>query len=402
MKRHHYILLLLLVATTAGAQVNLRPGYIITNLNDTVQGQIDFRVAERNATVCDFYPAGSTQKESYTPGDIYAYRFSDDGKFYVTRKVVINDDSKTLFLEYLIKGIINLYYYRDNIDHFFFENEEGQMIEATDDTQQFTAQSGQMSLRSSKQYVGVMTWMFQDSKKVTNQIPKLSFTKDNLSKITKEYHYETCKTGEQCIEFENKTDKHFLQFGFTVAAGIRMHELNSIGMDFYWNIPQIKLSSQSPVITLGTNISIPRMGSAFSFQIEADFSKFNGERHLKRNEYTKACLQLNTLITDIRAGVRMKLFDAKVYPILTGGLSYSRIWKAEGTWTTLTTQSQTTTETAKEINTRILQNYPGFYVGAGLVVGLKKHSLQIQGLYQYRKQVKDKLTSFGGSVGFTY
>ncbi len=393
-------LLFLLSATTIYAQINLRPGYIITNLNDTVQGQIDFRTDERNTTVCDFYPAGSSQKESYKPGDIYAYRFTDDGKFYVTRKVTIDDSPQTVFLEYLIKGVVSLYYYRGETDRFFFENEEGQMVEAIENIQKIDTQSGHDVIRTNKQYVGVMTWMFQNSDKVKKQLPKVDLTKSDLIKITKEYHYETCETGEQCIEFENKRDRRYVKFAFNVAAGIRVHRLDVDGYIYNsWEMTPILQKASSPVITIGTNISVPRLGPTFSLQIEADLSKVDGESRYKLNSNGYPHITFSSLITDLRIGGRVKLFEGKVYPFIEGGLTYSRIWNTDGT---IIPYSKNAPEGIREVRLNITKGYFGVYATAGLVIELKKHSFILQGLFQYRTQMEDKLNTYGGSVGFTF
>ncbi|WP_455586775.1 hypothetical protein [Bacteroides sp.] len=42
---------------------------------------IDFRTAEQNAQVCSFRADTSRLVQRYVPGDISAYRFTDDGKF---------------------------------------------------------------------------------------------------------------------------------------------------------------------------------------------------------------------------------------------------------------------------------------------------------------------------------
>ncbi len=390
--------LLLLSATTAVAQINLRHGYIITNLNDTIQGQIDFRTDERNSTVCDFYSAGSDQKESYKPGDIYAYRFTDDGKFYVSRKVTIYDKPQTLFLEYLIKGVVSLYYYKDDADHFFFENEEGRMVEATKDVQEIITRSSHTNIRTGKQYVGVMTWMFQDSEKVKKQIPKLDLTKSDLIKITKEYHYETCETGEQCIEFENKPDKHFLEFAFTAATGVRMHSLYSKYMYRNWKMSRLNSNFPSPVLTLGTNISVPRMGPATSVQLEVDFSQINGENDYPGGETGYPHIRLKTLLTDVRIGVRRRLSENKTCPFIEGGFNYSHIWNDEGTLVSLINGPA---ESTKDIQINTNEHLIGIYAAAGVVIGMKKHSLIIQGLFQFRVIMQDNLATAGLSVGLT-
>lgn len=56
MKNAFFLILVLLLSpiTILYAQENFRPGYVITNENDTIYGIINFRTAEQNARVCSF------------------------------------------------------------------------------------------------------------------------------------------------------------------------------------------------------------------------------------------------------------------------------------------------------------------------------------------------------------
>jgi hypothetical protein len=110
MKRIVFTLFLLFTSslTVLWAQVNPKPGYIITLGGDTLRGTIDYRTDGRNARVCLFCREGDTEFGRYSPADISGYRLTDNGAFYVSRRVPIDGEEKTLFLEYLIKGGVSL------------------------------------------------------------------------------------------------------------------------------------------------------------------------------------------------------------------------------------------------------------------------------------------------------
>ena len=61
--------------------------------------------------------------------DIAGYRFSDEGKYYVTRDVTIDSVPQKFFLEYLVEGVMNLYYYDTTAKKYFFFEKDGKMIE---------------------------------------------------------------------------------------------------------------------------------------------------------------------------------------------------------------------------------------------------------------------------------
>ena len=93
------------------AQSDFRPGYIITNSLDTLPGLIDYRGEIRNMKVCTFKENKAAPAREFNPGDIYGYRYNS-GKFYITKKIKTEEFSEPVFVEFLLKGISNLFFYR--------------------------------------------------------------------------------------------------------------------------------------------------------------------------------------------------------------------------------------------------------------------------------------------------
>ena len=85
MKRLFTFLLLVVSIALSQAQNNFKNGYIITNNNDTIWGEIDFRVDELNAQRCKFRQDKNSETKIFLPGEIQAYRFSKEGKYYVSK-----------------------------------------------------------------------------------------------------------------------------------------------------------------------------------------------------------------------------------------------------------------------------------------------------------------------------
>ena len=106
------------------AQNDFRPGYIIINTGDTLYGEIDYRGDLLMSSICKFKSI-DTAINKYSPNDIIAFRFIDS-KLYISKKV----KSRRIFLEYLIKGNISIYYMRDkNGDHYFMDKEGENLTE---------------------------------------------------------------------------------------------------------------------------------------------------------------------------------------------------------------------------------------------------------------------------------
>lgn len=114
-------------------QENLRPGFIITNDRDTIYGDIDFRTDPMNAKQCIFREKGHNSTQTYLPFEIVGYRFTDDGKYYVSRLITFDpkEGIVPVFLEYLLKGMRSLYYYKnENDESAYFIEYEGKLVKA--------------------------------------------------------------------------------------------------------------------------------------------------------------------------------------------------------------------------------------------------------------------------------
>ena len=67
------------------------------------------------------------QEIEYLPADINGYRYTDN-KMYISKLLIKDNEilnAKRVFLEYLVKGTMNLYYYRDKNkdEHYYVEKE---------------------------------------------------------------------------------------------------------------------------------------------------------------------------------------------------------------------------------------------------------------------------------------
>jgi hypothetical protein len=119
MKKVTVLLCLLSLFKLVGySQSDFVPGYILINKQDTIFGLIDYRDDKYNSLECRFKKTEKDTVSTFSAAQIYGYRFIDS-KYYVSRPIKIKGEQKTLFLEYLVEGVVDLYYYRDlKGDHY--------------------------------------------------------------------------------------------------------------------------------------------------------------------------------------------------------------------------------------------------------------------------------------------
>ncbi len=168
MKLKNLLLFGLLLSTgILNAQMDFRPGYIISATGDTIFGQIDYRGDLAMSTVCKFRDTAAEITEYY-PNDILAYRFIDS-KYYVSREI----NSRKVFLEYLIKGKINIYYMRDdNGDHYYLDKDDVKLFELPYE-EGFRYVDDRQVFYQSKKHIGLLNYYMQDAPAFQSRIQSL-------------------------------------------------------------------------------------------------------------------------------------------------------------------------------------------------------------------------------------
>jgi hypothetical protein len=213
MKLSRLIFLGILISTgILNAQTDFRHGFIIKNNGDTIFGQIDYRGDLLMSSICKFKSADNRIIE-YSPNDIRAYRFIDS-KYYVSREVNL----KRVFLEYLIKGQVNIYYMRDDKgDHYYIDREDVQLSKIPYEEGIKYVDGKQYSYKS-KKHIGFLNLYMQDAPEFQSRIQTFKKPQHhNLIKLAEDYHNSVCE-GEKCIIYGKK--QPFIKVNIEALAGV--------------------------------------------------------------------------------------------------------------------------------------------------------------------------------------
>jgi len=248
MKLKRLILLGLLISSgILNAQTDYRPGYIIKTTGDTIFGQIDYRGDLIMSNVCKFKDRELAITE-YHPKDITAFRFIDS-KYYVSSEI----NNRQVFLEYLIKGKINIYYLRDEIgDHYYLDKEDVQLTEIPYE-EGIKYVDNKNVLYKSKKHIGILYYYMQDAPKLQSEINGIKKPEhQNLIKLAEDYHNAVCE-GEPCVIYEKK--QPFFKVNLEGVAGVvKFENVEDIKGKYYF---------QSGVIA---NFWIPRINEKLYFK----------------------------------------------------------------------------------------------------------------------------------------
>jgi hypothetical protein len=223
-------LFLLFITGLIRAQTDFRAGYIIDLKNDSLMGDIDYRGDLLMGQVCTFKSQSNGKIIRYAPEDIAGYRFKND-KFFVAREI----KGKKVFLEFLIKGKISIYYLRDSEgDHYFIEKIAGKLVELPYkegikydnkigyrhdyDKNGNEYDKNKAYFFNTTTHIGILIYYMQDAPELQSEITELKRPEhDNLIELAKKYHNIVCKT-ESCIIYKKK--KPALNFSLEVVGGL--------------------------------------------------------------------------------------------------------------------------------------------------------------------------------------
>ena len=205
------------------AEDKFRSGYIITNSKDTVRGFL--QQYNINAfTKCHFKKNMDEKITEYLPGDIYAYRYNEDGKFFISKEAPLEGGNRLFFMEYLIQGKANVYFMRDFSDHYFIETEKNKIIELSQNPILIHNEDGTMYYKEST-YKGKLRYMLSDCPELIPEIDKSELQMSNMIQIAKDYHNRVCSS-EQCTIYELKIKP--LQVHFYVVGGIAFNQFKVV------------------------------------------------------------------------------------------------------------------------------------------------------------------------------
>jgi hypothetical protein len=185
------------------AQHDYRDGYVITNGNDTIHGLIDFKDYKRNSQICQFKKSLDDSPTIFTPKDIIAYRINDD-RYYVTKTITVGVDQEDMFLEYLIKGQANIYYYRDHLgDHYLIDKPGNPLKEVVYKEEEIVIDHVNR-LKESTRHIGVLKAYLSDCPEIFYRIESLKKPDhDNMIALAKDYHQKICNN-DSCIIYAQK------------------------------------------------------------------------------------------------------------------------------------------------------------------------------------------------------
>ncbi|MGD1889099.1 MAG: outer membrane beta-barrel protein [Cyclobacteriaceae bacterium] len=288
-------------------QEKFREGYVITLQQDTLRGLIDYKTASKSAIKCRFKNSQESKVVTYAPDEIAGYRFTP-GKYYVSKQVKIDEQDKTVFLEYLIDGIADIFFCRDgNDDHYYIMKEDNQLVPLTIESVEIN-RDGRNYMKHKEYYKGTLRYIFSDAPALSNKIETTSLSHADLIDIAEEYHNQVCDE-YKCITYSRQ--KTPIQIRVGMLGGSSISRISFKNVEYLQDQMEASFSNSTNV-TFGAFVQFkdPFLSEYISFQTEAWYGN---------SSYTTDELALSYSYFKIPAMVRYTSINRKVRPILALG-----------------------------------------------------------------------------------
>jgi len=377
--RNNLILLfaLLLHTTAAVAQVNPQPGYIITNGGDTIHGTIDFKSAARSAKACSFMAEGSGSYKTYSPGEIKAYRHSDNGVFYVTMDVPVDGKTSKVFAEYLLQGGVSLYRLDDNgTEYYYMVDEEGRM--ATVKPPSSLARNDREEQRAKREALAEASRLLAKSGKAVEQMWRQPITAENLTKTVQQYDNEYCKESGECVVFRYDPKKsREIVIKLRLLAGVSVFNVK-MEPNHSSLVGELRSSCATPRLGCGADFTLPRKSRHLYLQAMLSAGYWNVSEYSKEFYYDKEdqhCVLRCVELEEQLGAACLLLPGSRVSPFIRGGVSIAELLKLKDEhirgW---------------QVGNHVFPQVTiGFYAGAGVELPLGKRRVAVAVEYKKAK-----------------
>ena len=379
------LLLLTLCATSGMAQINLREGIVITLSGDTLHGSIDYRTDRMNAEKCYFIQDGHNDPITLAPVDIQGYRFVDNGRYYVSKKIQDEETKRdtTLFLEYVVRGQLSLYRLGNSKDEgiYFLENEEGKLA-------RFHTTKSSESGHERRERLSEALAITSQSESTQQMLWKSGNNRSNIVKSIFNYNQEVCPDGNcELFEYRAKKTPKKERFIFPTIA---------IGLDQYYLTNHTKKGTESfsiptAAFTLGTDIHFTRFSKGLFGRISATYRHF----HFKDNSFFTSSY-IHGISKHFRQSWRDWTFKAglgyqwkkhRIQPQIYGGFLASFF---------------TMKATYRKEHDHSRLEHQGLFVGSGIVLPMRHNALLFNCEFNHANGFDLKAQHLSFSLGYQF
>jgi hypothetical protein len=335
-----FVLIIFLVFTVnqIKAQNNFNDGYLLVSEKDTLFGQINNKNYYSNSQFCEFRYTISDSARRFYPEKIFGYRFKN-GKYYVSRDIKIQDDTVRVFVEFLIHGKLDLYFFQDNgNNNHYYISKNMQPLNELIHIKEYIEKDSMQMLHETRPYFGLLTYFTADCAAMKNDIKGLNeLGHKKLISFVEKYHNLTCPD-QNCVDYEKKLSRKvkinvyggsifylpYYLFGYESGQ-------NNIDPDYGFNV-LFQYTQRSEKIYLGIGLyRVKRFEGliANGYQIPFSINYLNPRKGISPVVSYEFDLNTIAVAQAIRAGLKYQMKNTALF--LTGSLNTALLVKAYAT-----------------------------------------------------------------------
>lgn len=311
-KISHTLFLLIFLNSHLFSQSEFVPGYIQTTKNDTIFGLIDYQMDDSNAKECRFRKTMDDEVEVYYPMQIYGYRFIGS-KNYISRQIITRGVEKTLFLEYLVEGVVDLYFYRNVNDDHYLLGKQNSPIKEISIADEPVFVNGVPYERRIFVNRDLLKYYFEDCPALFDEINRTNECRHkSLIKMVKKYHDLQCPN-DVCLVYQKEMPKFRVdiqpfigivhinpttQLGniYTINKDYEEYSLQYGVLAYFW----LPLVSEKMFLKTGLIVN----------HLKGNYSRYYGHREPREETGFKIPLQ-----------VHYQFFKSDITPVVSGGFN---------------------------------------------------------------------------------
>lgn len=256
----------LLISFSCFSQSDFREGYIINLSNDTIQGLIDYKGSLRTLEKCRFKESADSEVVEYTALEISEFHVIGAG-YYASLEITIDDRQEQYFVEKLVDGIVDLFFYSgSNEGYYILRTEDGTLYDLKNSKIRIDTESGSYE-RDKKEYIRSLKYLMNDSPETLENIDYLPFETNKMIDLTQDYHNRVCDEYE-CIVYTKEKQPIRLKLGIFGGYALSNSSFEGKYVKMFNGEP---LASNDLVFGLTLNIMDPNVSERFSLQTELSF-----------------------------------------------------------------------------------------------------------------------------------
>jgi len=296
-------------------QKNYLPGYIIPLKGDTLKGFIDYRNWEHNPGKVFFKEKLSDKNTVYTPMNSKSFgvldevyksaiiqtEISPDNTNNLQFDPELNIENDTAFLQTMIQGAKNLYFYINKQGRIQFYIKQDSGYELLVYKKYLKERDGERVIMENNKYIGQLTIDLADCPNILSKIWQTKYTKKSMENLF--LYYYDCTQSK--MKFQKKTEKTSTEFG--ALAGLSLTTLKFKGNDFPYLANVNYKQSTNFSAGLFFNIILPRNQKKWSicnsisfaqYKVDGSITDFIRENYytITNTKFEYSYLKLNNLL----------------------------------------------------------------------------------------------------------